>query len=161
MLQSTINRLPMPVTWITFNIDVNSSNDAPQIISVPFTNLLIGVPWDYELQVYDPDKNDEFSLEVLNLPQWLKYNEVSKGIWLFHGIPNSSDSSPENIILKVTDSFDLYTEQSFELFLFESAEQVEITPGAIEIAHIKEDHNWSIGQLSVSLANDRKINWSL
>jgi len=145
---------------ITFNVDVNSSNDAPQIISAPFTNLLVGVPWDYELQVYDPDKNDEFSLEVLNLPHWLKYNEVSKGAWLFHGIPNSTDSSPVNITLKVTDSFDLYTEQSLELFLFESAEQVELNPSAIEIAHINEDSNWSIGHLSVSGANNRKINWS-
>ena len=145
---------------IIFSAEVNASEDTPQIISTPFTNLLVGVPWEYELLVYDPDENDQVTLFVTGLPYWLQYSKVTSNKWVFQGIPLNPNPSLIEIDLVVTDSFQNSSNQVLQLYLIETAGVVEIAPRFPDVQVLAEDNNWSIQQLSVAGGEDRKITWS-
>ncbi len=146
---------------IMIYVEVNATPDSPIIISKPFVNLLSGVPWEYRLTVHDADLEEELTLEINDLPSWLEVFELERGVWSIQGVPSFSASIASRFSSLVTDSSGRSDAQDIELFVVDSAEQIEIVHQVPSLVTIAEDNNWTVEGLSVNAGEDRKITWRI
>ena len=144
---------------VIFIAEVNGTQDAPQITSTPFNNIIVNVPWEYRLTVFDPDPDEELSLDVTDLPTWLHYQKIGRDEWLFQGIPSNLDSSYIEIILDVTDSYGNFDQQFLDLYVLSEVEEVQVSPKFTDTQFLNEDSNWTVDLVTVSNGSNRKLSW--
>ncbi|MBF0225103.1 MAG: hypothetical protein HQK76_06580 [Desulfobacterales bacterium] len=99
------------------SIKVKTSNDAPQFSSVPLTNITAGMGYVYEIKTYDKDSEDSFSLldiKAISIPTWLVFKSNGNGTAILTGIaPDVTEPTDVTIILRVTDQWGKYSDQTF------------------------------------------------
>ena len=97
----------------TFGVVVGSG--APEITSIPVTDVFIGENYTYLVTAFDPNQVDLLSIEAVSvLPSWLVLNDNNDGTATLSGTPGSADVDA-NVTLRVTDSANLTAEQSFTI----------------------------------------------
>ena len=150
---------PLAEDTVRFTANVSNVIDPPVFLSQPYTVVLRGTPWDYKIQVFDPDPLEDLLIEITDdLPEWIDYNDTQK---LLSGFPPQSAEETFPITLKVTDKNGLESVQSFTLNLVNSIELIEIQEPQIGEQVIFEDSNWSGGGLTVENVQGRKISWTV
>ena len=149
---------------LTFNFEVSNIPDAPKFLSSPYTGLLKGTPWQYDIIIHDPDDDNSLLVEPTELlPEWLTLRKKTTHNWVLSGMVPNDQESPLSITLRVIDSQGQFEEQSFELFFLDLSEvgQIEINEQEIGEQVIYEDNNWSGGSLSVNAFPGREITWTI
>ena len=116
--------------WLqSFQIDVDASNTAPVITSLPMTNASVGIPWDYRLHVQDAD-GDPLMLELVAPASGmtlssLRNSDNSDAIAVLSFTPTIAGSV--DVVLVAKDSRGGQTEQRFA---------VQVTATAANVAPI-------------------------
>ena len=150
---------PLAEDTVRFTANVSNVTDPPVFLSQPYTVVLRGTPWDYKIEVFDPDPLEDLLIEITgDLPEWIDYNNTQK---LLSGFPPQSAEASFPIALKVTDKNGLESVQSFTLDLVNSIELITINEPQIGDQIISEDSNWSGGGLTVENVQGRKIAWTV
>ena len=74
---------------ITFNLTIESVNDAPRILSTsPPSEAYEGVSYSHQFDLYEPDENDSITVQLRGLPSWLKSADDNLSI---SGTPSWAD----------------------------------------------------------------------
>jgi len=150
---------PLAEDTVRFTANVSNVTDPPVFLSQPYTVVLRGTPWDYKIEVFDPDPLEDLLIEIIgDLPEWIDYNDTQK---LLSGVPPQSAEESFPIAIKVTDKNGLESVQSFSLNLVNSIELIRINEPQIGDQIISEDSNWSGGGLTVENVQGRKISWTV
>ena len=155
---------PLSFDSVVFNFEVSNIQDPPQFDSIPYTGLLKGTPWQYEIMVSDPDLDQNLVVEpLIDLPAWLSLRKKTSTRWVLSGIVPDIQDSSLFVKLRVTDSQGLFDEQSFDLSFLNLSDigQIKINENEIGEQVINEDNNWTGGSLSVNAFPGRKVTWSI
>jgi len=92
-----------------------TANNAPVFTSTPVTVTVEGTPYVYNVTATDPD-GDALIFSASQLPAWLLLTDHGNGTATLAGTPASANvGSNHQIVLRVTDSGGLSTEQYFTL----------------------------------------------
>lgn len=105
-------------TIITFEINIQNTNDAPKITSVADTVIEIGDFYDYLITAEDPDKGDvlTFTIELLGgADVFLSFVDNHNGTATIFGTPPSGSINYYDIKIVVTDLAGASAEQSYTL----------------------------------------------
>ncbi|GAA5034761.1 hypothetical protein GCM10011506_29140 [Marivirga lumbricoides] len=121
----------------TFQVEVLPVNDAPVFTSQPKEKIQPETTYTYQITGRDADPDDELTIEMLVGPEWLTLTDDGDGSALLQGnVPLSADN--EEIILRITDSQGLFSEQEYQL-------QINIKPSIQNFSiSMKEDIPYSI-----------------
>ena len=87
-------------------------NDMPIIYSKPDSLVFEDDEYVYLLQVSDIDDIDILDLELLYLPSWLNYRQLSSRVWEFSGWPDVQNVGVDSVKLQVSD-LEYISEQKF------------------------------------------------
>ncbi len=83
-----------------FTIEVENTNDAPVITSVPSETAAVGVEYIYHMTATDVDEDDVLTFSEVYTPDWLNFNA---GDAILSGTPTEDDLGENVVILKVND----------------------------------------------------------
>ncbi|MTI38319.1 putative Ig domain-containing protein, partial [Fulvivirga lutimaris] len=100
-----------------FTIQVNNTNDAPEIISSPPLIAQQDLLYTYNVQTQDPDVGDSFTFESTGVPTWMTLINNNDGTSKLSGTPTNTDLGLYNISIKVIDNSGAEDTQSFELLV--------------------------------------------
>lgn len=98
----------------SFTITVGNTNTPPEIISTEITYAVIGEVYAYNIEVEDPDEDDDVEIEALSKPSWLAL-EVTGNTALLYGTPTESESGSHDILIQATDGKGGSDQQNFQL----------------------------------------------
>ncbi|MBS0043442.1 DUF4347 domain-containing protein, partial [Shewanella sp. M16] len=95
-----------------FNLTVTNVNDAPTISSTAITAATQDAAYSYSLTATDSDTGDSLTLSAVTKPSWLSFTAATG---LLSGTPGNADVGSHAVLLRVTDTDGLTTEQSFSI----------------------------------------------
>lgn len=114
----------------SFTIVVANVNDPPYFNSYPeITTVDEGAPYEYLITATDPDLDcgDSITITTPTLPSWLTFEYHGSGSATLSGTPQRADVGEHDVVLRVTDSFGLYTAQPFTITVVGTTEPPLIT----------------------------------
>jgi len=80
---------------INFICEVEPLEDAPYFTNYFYSGVILGEPWELNVEAYDADQNDILSLSRRYLSSnpswWITSSKTSNNTWLLSGTPNSSN----------------------------------------------------------------------
>jgi RHS repeat-associated protein len=93
--------------WV---VDVEDVPEAPQILSSPNTSLVVGAPWQYEVEVQDQDHGAVVGLVVVQGPTSMVLVDR-----VLSWTPTEPDVGLHPVTIRATDETGRFDEQSFDL----------------------------------------------
>ncbi|MDX9954108.1 MAG: putative Ig domain-containing protein [Anaerolineae bacterium] len=101
----------------TFTVTVTNVNDAPTFTSTPVTAATQGMLYTATVTATDPDLvyGDALTLTATTLPGWLTLTDHGDGTATLSGTPSSADGGSHTVVLRVTDSGELFDTQTFTI----------------------------------------------
>ncbi|RAP32720.1 hypothetical protein DID75_04285, partial [Candidatus Marinamargulisbacteria bacterium SCGC AG-410-N11] len=117
----------------TFNITINSINDAPKITSTFLPNIFEDHDYLYQVFAHDDD-NDTLTFTGTTIPNWLTFELATKKL---KGTPNNSNVGNHPVVITVTDGKGGQTEDSFTITVMNVNDAPRVTSQAI--TQIDED----------------------
>jgi F5/8 type C domain-containing protein/PKD domain-containing protein len=96
------------------DVEVSSTNFAPQFTSTPFTDALVGVKHMYRITTTDLNEEDVLTITA-NVPAWLTFMDGGDGWAYLVGIPDVAEVGDCLVELTVTDSFGFQDWQDFTI----------------------------------------------
>ena len=97
----------------TVSLTIFQKNLAPSVCNIPHTQAVVGQNYHYTIEVQNLDE-DMLTYDVTNLPSWLSFDAMNNDI---SGTPMSSDSSANNISIKITDTQGAFDEYVYSVNL--------------------------------------------
>lgn len=133
-------------------ITVTGSNDAPQVVQVPPSQLIDeGAAFQYTLAedtFFDVDATDSLTLSAGPLPSWLQFDSATA---TFSGTPGPGDLGTEYITVTATDSQGAKVATTFSLLVGSNNDAPVFAP--INAVTVDEDGQRALGQLVASDPN--------
>ncbi|MEP2771607.1 MAG: putative Ig domain-containing protein [Fulvivirga sp.] len=121
-----------------FTLVVDNSNDPPTFDSTPITTTNEDDLFEYEILTSDPDVGDMLSINIIDRPTWLTFEDFGDNTALLSGIALNEHVGVHEIKLRVTDLAGQTVQQNFNLEVintndapvFTSTPQLEIDEDA-------------------------------
>ncbi|MEM9388902.1 MAG: putative Ig domain-containing protein, partial [Bacteroidota bacterium] len=100
----------------TISLEVINTNDTPEFISEPLTQIQPGTVYEYTVTVEDVDENDKVTLEAVLIPSWLSFSLISEKTAIVTGtVPEFT--SELRVLLQANDENGAVAQQDFNLII--------------------------------------------
>jgi len=93
------------VTDQEFELTVINVNDPPVVTSEPITEIRAGDSYLYQIDVLDPDPDDELTFVEESIPAWLTLTPAST-FALLSGTPQMTDVGAHVVVIKISDGIE-------------------------------------------------------
>jgi gliding motility-associated-like protein len=128
------------------DITVNPVNDAPRLITPPITLGNQDLEYVYDIEFVDPE-NDDISIEISELPDWLTFTDTGNGTASITGLPGQEQVSPptHSVSFYAYDSEQDTSELvSYELTIQNENDPPQITSTADSVVEIGDNYDYVV-----------------
>lgn len=127
-----------------FSITVINVNEPPVFLSVPPTAATENVEYVYRIRTTDPDPDDSWNINAVELPDWLVLSAIEKGVAEIRGTPTNEHVGTHEIRIDVTDRGGLSSTQEFSIEVENVNDLPEFTSEPVTIAVVGETYTYQI-----------------
>ena len=121
----------------TLSLTVTNTNDPPAITSPSEATSTEDTPLQFTIEGSDIDVGDTLALEVLNLPNWLSFEDNNDGTGLLQGTPLNEHVGQHALELQVTDADGLKIKDTLALTVTNTNDPPEFT--SVTQLNLEED----------------------
>ncbi|MEM7550921.1 MAG: putative Ig domain-containing protein [Bacteroidota bacterium] len=145
------------VTFQSFIITVNNTNDPPSFISSPITSIQEDEAYNYLIETQDPDVGDALVIRSLVLPEWLILMDNEDGTASLNGTPENSDVGTSNVVLEVEDVQGLSANQNFTITIVNQNDPPFFSSTPVTGAIQDQQYSYDVLTSDIDLGDDRTI----
>ncbi|ELR71987.1 hypothetical protein C900_01982 [Fulvivirga imtechensis AK7] len=127
-----------------FQITVVETNFEPSFTSTPVTSVDEDELYSYNVTATDPDAGDTPTISVVTKPDWLALGEVDGTDDVLYGTPTNADVGEHDVVLRATDMFGAFDEQSFIITVININDAPEFTSEPVTTATQNIEYTYNI-----------------
>lgn len=105
-------------------------NQAPFFTSTPVAAATEGLAYNYAITTDDPDvsSGDSLTITAPTLPGWLHLTDHLNGTATLEGTPSNAEVGQHSVVLRVTDSANVFVQQEFIIIVVEKPKTTVFLP---------------------------------